>query len=47
MLKISKERLNELYAKISESMGLYIPIKKAKAMLCCGFGGYINPYRVK
>ena len=29
MLKIAKERLNELYAKINESMGLYIPIKKA------------------
>ena len=29
MLKIAKERLNELYAKISESMGLYIPVKKA------------------
>ena len=29
MLKIAKERLNELYAKISESMGLFIPVKKA------------------
>ncbi len=29
MLKIAKERLNDLYAKISESLGLYIPIKKA------------------
>ncbi|MBQ8685931.1 MAG: 4Fe-4S dicluster domain-containing protein [Clostridia bacterium] len=29
MLKIAKERLNELYAKIAESMGLFIPIKKA------------------
>ena len=29
MLKIAKERLNELYAKINESMGLYIPVKKA------------------
>ncbi len=29
MLKIAKERLNELYAKISESMGLFLPIKKA------------------
>ena len=29
MLKIAKERLNELYAKINESMGLFIPIKKA------------------
>ena len=29
MLKIAKERLNDLYAKINESMGLYIPIKKA------------------
>lgn len=28
MLKIAKERLNELYAKINESMGLFIPIKK-------------------
>ncbi len=29
MLKIAKERLNELYAKIDESMGLFIPIKRA------------------
>ena len=29
MLKIAKERLNELYAKINESMGLYLPIKAA------------------
>ncbi|MBR2341211.1 MAG: 4Fe-4S dicluster domain-containing protein [Clostridia bacterium] len=29
MFKIRKENLNDLYAKISESMGLYIPIKKA------------------
>ena len=29
MLKISKERLNEVYAKISESKGLYIPVKNA------------------
>ena len=29
MLKIAKERLNELYAKISESMGLFLPIKTA------------------
>ena len=29
MLKIAKERLNELYAKINESMGVYIPVKKA------------------
>ncbi len=29
MLKIAKERLNDLYAKIYESMGLYIPIKRA------------------
>ncbi len=29
MLKIAKERLSELYAKINESMGLFIPIKKA------------------
>ena len=29
MLKIAKERLNELYAKINEAMGLYIPVKKA------------------
>lgn len=29
MLKIAKERLNELYAKINETMGLYLPIKKA------------------
>ncbi|MBQ9729635.1 MAG: 4Fe-4S dicluster domain-containing protein [Clostridia bacterium] len=29
MFRIAKEKLNELYAKINESMGLYIPIKKA------------------
>ena len=29
MLKIAKERLNELYAKIDETMGLFIPIKRA------------------
>ena len=29
MLKIAKERLNDLYAKINEAFGLYIPIKKA------------------
>ncbi|MBQ8876952.1 MAG: 4Fe-4S dicluster domain-containing protein [Clostridia bacterium] len=29
MLKIAKERLNELYAKINETMGLFIPVKKA------------------
>ena len=29
MLKIEKARLNDLYAKINESMGLFIPIKKA------------------
>ena len=29
MLKIAKERLNDLYAKIAESMGLYIPVKRA------------------
>ncbi len=29
MLKIAKERLNELYAKINESMGLFLPVKKA------------------
>ena len=29
MFKIKKENLNDLYAKISESMGLYLPIKKA------------------
>ena len=29
MLKIAKERLNDLYAKINESMGLFIPIKRA------------------
>ena len=29
MFKIAKERLNELYAKINESMGLYLPIKRA------------------
>jgi ferredoxin len=28
MLKIAKEKLNALYAKISETMGLFIPIKK-------------------
>ena len=29
MLKIAKENLNALYAKINETMGLFIPIKKA------------------
>ena len=29
MLKIAKERLNELYAKISETAGLVLPVKKA------------------
>ena len=29
MLKIAKERLNELYAKINESFGLFLPVKKA------------------
>ena len=29
MLKIAKERLNEVYAKINATMGLFIPIKKA------------------
>ena len=29
MLKIAKERLNELYAKINQSMGLFLPIKRA------------------
>ncbi|MBQ3221514.1 MAG: 4Fe-4S dicluster domain-containing protein [Clostridia bacterium] len=29
MLKIAKERLNELYAKISETMGLFIPVNYA------------------
>ena len=29
MLKIAKERLNDLYAKINESFGLFMPIKKA------------------
>lgn len=29
MLKIAKERLNDLYAKINETMGLFIPIKSA------------------
>ena len=29
MLKIAKEKLNDLYAKISETKGLFIPIKKA------------------
>ena len=29
MLKIAKERLNDLYAKIAQTQGLYIPVKKA------------------
>ena len=29
MLKIAKAKLNALYAKINENMGLYIPVKKA------------------
>ena len=35
MLKIAKERLNELYAKINETMGLFIPIKKAGEVNYC------------
>ena len=38
MLKIAKERLNELYAKINETMGLYIPIKKAGEVNYCVWG---------
>ncbi len=29
MFKIAKERVNELYAKINEQMGLFLPIKRA------------------
>ena len=29
MLKIAKNKLNELYAKIDETMGLFIPVKRA------------------
>ena len=29
MFKIAKENLNQLYAKIAETMGLFIPVKKA------------------
>jgi ferredoxin len=29
MKRIAKEKLNDLYAKISETMGLFIPVKKA------------------
>ena len=29
MLRIAKEKLNAVYAKISETMGLFIPVKKA------------------
>ena len=29
MLKIAKERLNELYAAISQNMALVLPVKKA------------------
>ena len=29
MLKIAKERLNAVYAKINETSGLYIPVKNA------------------
>ncbi|MBQ8320632.1 MAG: 4Fe-4S dicluster domain-containing protein [Clostridia bacterium] len=29
MLRIAKEKLNALYAKINESMGLFIPVKRA------------------
>ncbi|MBQ8374844.1 MAG: 4Fe-4S dicluster domain-containing protein [Clostridia bacterium] len=29
MLKIAKERLNELYGKIAQTQGLFIPVKKA------------------
>ena len=38
MFKIAKERLNELYAKINENMGLYIPIKKAGEVNYCVWG---------
>jgi heterodisulfide reductase subunit C len=38
MLKIAKERLNELYAKINEAMGLFIPIKKAGEVNYCVWG---------
>ena len=29
MLKIAKERLNELYARINQTMGLFLPVKRA------------------
>ena len=38
MLKIAKERLNELYAKINQAMGLFIPIKKAGEVNYCVWG---------
>ncbi len=38
MLKIAKERLNELYGKINETMGLFIPIKKAGEVNYCVWG---------
>ena len=38
MLKIAKERLNELYAKINETMGLMIPIKKGGEVNYCVWG---------
>ena len=38
MLKIAKERLNDLYAKINETMGLYIPVKKAGEVNYCVWG---------
>ena len=38
MLKIAKERLNDLYAKINETSGLYIPVKKAGEVNYCVWG---------
>ncbi len=35
MLKIAKSKLNDLYTKISESMGLYIPVKTAGEVDFC------------
>lgn len=38
MLKIAKSKLNDLYSRISETMGLYIPIKKAGEVNFCVYG---------
>ena len=38
MLKIAKERLNDLYAKIAQTQGLFLPVKKAGEVNYCVWG---------